>query len=150
MESTDMKVLTYEDAQVGFEFPEFTFTITEGVMREYAEILGDTLPLFGDPEAAKQAGFAGIVAAPTFMNIYAHFIKMMSTAGWVRPSESFHASSEFEFLAPVYPGDILTSTMKVEDKFQRRQHKYMSFRIETFNQRGDKVATKVHTSVWVW
>ena len=54
----------------------------------------------------------------------------------------------FTFIAPVYPGDAITSKMKIVDKWVKRDHQYLAFRIESRNQNGVLVAEKYHASVW--
>ena len=140
--------LTYEDAQIGFEFAPYTFHVTRDLIDRLADLLEEDLPLFRDSDAAKDAGYSQIVAMPVLMNCYAHFIAIMDGAGYRRPGESFHSRSGFTFIAPVYPGDTITSKMKIVDKWVKRDHQYLAFRIESRNQDGVLVAEKYHASVW--
>jgi acyl dehydratase len=140
--------LTYEDAQIGFEFTPYVFHVTRDLVDRLADLLEEDLPVFRDPSAAKEAGYPDIVSVPILMNCYAHFIAIMDAAGYRRPGESFHSRSGFKFIAPVYPGDTITSKMKVVDKWVKRDHQYVAFQIESLNQDGILVAEKYHASVW--
>lgn len=140
--------LTYEDAQIGFEFAPYVFNVTRDLVDRLANLLEEDLPVFRDPAAAKESGYADIVSIPVLMNCYAHFIAIMDSSGYLRPGESFHSRSGFKFIAPVYPGDTITSKMKIVDKWVKRDHQYVAFNIESRNQHGQLVAEKYHASVW--
>ncbi len=145
---TDIQILTFERAEPGLTFPPYTFDVREDEVHAYLEVLSEQNPLYWDDTTAAQAGFQGRVVPPVFMNRFAHFIPMLHAMGWERPEETFHAGSQFTFLAPVYIGDTITSTLQVEQRYERRGKKYVTFRIDAVNQRGVQVATKIHTSVW--
>ena len=140
--------LTYEDAQIGFEFAPYVFHVTRDLVDRLANLLEEDLPLFRDPTAARNSGYPDIVSIPVLMNCYAHFIAIMDSAGYLRPGESFHSRSGFKFIAPVFPGDTITSRMRIVDKWVKRDHQYLAFNIESRNQNGDLVAEKYHASVW--
>ena len=140
--------LTYEDARVGFEFTPYTFHVTRDLVDRLADLLGEDLSVFRDPTAAQKAGYSDIGSIPVLMNCYAHFIATLDAAGYRRPGESFHSRSGFKFIAPVYPGDTITSAMRIVDKWVKRDHQYLAFQIESRNQNGDLVAEKYHASVW--
>ena len=140
--------LTYEEAHVGFEFIPYTFHVTRDLIDRLADLLEEDLPVFRDPTAANEAGYPDIVSIPVLMNCYAHFIAILDSAGYRRPGESFHSRSGFKFIAPVYPGDTITSNMRIVGKWVKRGHQYLAFQIESRNQNGDLVAEKYHASVW--
>ena len=54
------------------EFAEFEFIVERGRVREYAQTLGLTDPVHFDVEAARAAGFADLVAPPTFTRQFWH------------------------------------------------------------------------------
>jgi acyl dehydratase len=141
-------VLTYEEAEIGFEFSPYVFEVTLDLVQRYAKLMGEDHPIFTDAGSARKEGYSDLVAIPTLMNCYAHFIAHIRASGYERPGESFHSRSAFKFLAPVYPGDVITSTMRVSDKWEKRGFQYLGFTIESRNQHGNKVAEKFHASVW--
>ena len=147
-EEQSTRVLTYEEAEVGFEFSPYVFEVTQELVQRYAELMGEEHPIFTDAGSARMEGYSDLVAIPTLMNCYAHFISHMRASGYERPGESFHSRSAFQFLGPVYPGDVITSTMRISDKWEKRGFQYLGFVIESRNQHGNKVAEKFHASVW--
>ncbi len=54
------------------EFSEFEFTVERGKIREYAMALGLEDPVHWDVEAAREAGYANILAPPTFTRQFWH------------------------------------------------------------------------------
>ncbi len=51
---------------IGREGEPVVHEVEKGMVRRFAEALGDPNPLYADEGAARAAGFAGLVAPPTF------------------------------------------------------------------------------------
>ena len=51
---------------IGHACPPFTVEVEKGAIRRFAEALGDRNPIRHDEDAARAAGYAGLVASPTF------------------------------------------------------------------------------------
>ena len=47
-----------------------TYAVGREKVREYAHAVGETDPRYLDPEAARAAGFADVVAPPMFAAVY--------------------------------------------------------------------------------
>lgn len=142
-----MAEISFENTQVGYEFPEYRFQIDSDLVKRYCQAVEDDNPLFIDEEFAKTSEFMGLVAPPLMMNVYAHFLRQLAAAGFTH-EYTIHYMSDYEFITPAKPGDTLTSKMWLVDKYIRKGRNYMKFRIETFNQKGEKIASKLHTSMW--
>ena len=115
-----------------------------GKIREFARAIKDDNPIYRDEEVArKRAG--GIMPPPTFT---------MTVGFWDdgprKPLLTYdlrrllHGEQEFEYLAPIHAGDVLTSTTRVADVFEKegsRGGKMTLGIIETtfVNQRGETV-----------
>lgn len=113
------------EAIVGMEFPPFEFLIEKGKIKEFARALGDKNPLYEDEELAKGMGFRSIPAPPTFTASFLHHVpdenfllNMMQEMG-IAVATSVHGESEFEYLAPICAGDVLTVNVKVKDYYQK-------------------------------
>ena len=142
-----MPEIDFENAPVGYEFPEYRYQIDSGLVKKYCEAVEDNNPLYVDEEFAKKSEFGGLVAHPLMMNIYAHFLRQLRTAGFTH-EYTIHYISDYEFIAPAKPGDTLISKMWLVDKYTRKGRNFVTFRIETRNQNGGKIASKLHTSMW--
>ena len=113
------------EAIVGMEFPPFELPIEKGKIKEFARALGDKNPLYSDEELARSIGFESIPAPLTFTATFLHHVpdenfllNMMEEMG-ISVATSVHGESEFEYLAPVCAGDVLTVRIKVKDYYQK-------------------------------
>ena len=113
------------EAIVGMEFPPFEFLIERGKIKEFARALGDKNPIYVDEELAKSMGFRSIPAPPTYTASFLHHVpdenfllNMMQEMG-ISVATSVHGESEFEYLAPICAGDVLTVRVKVKDFYQK-------------------------------
>ncbi|MDR3201019.1 MAG: MaoC family dehydratase N-terminal domain-containing protein [Spirochaetales bacterium] len=102
----------------GREIASYTFEVDRSKIRELCAAIGDPNPVFTDPEAAKKEGYADTPAPLTFATL----ITFGGCPGiWERMTEMgidikrlLHAKEEYEYLAPIYPGDKLTGLITVE------------------------------------
>jgi acyl dehydratase len=113
------------EAIVGMEFPPFEFLIEKGKIKEFARALGDGNPLYYDEELARSMGFKSIPAPPTYTASFLHHVpdenfllNMMQEMG-ISVATSVHGESEFEYLAPICAGDVLTARAKVRDFYEK-------------------------------
>jgi acyl dehydratase len=102
----------------GKEIARYDFEVDRSKIRELCAAIGDPNPVFTDSESAKKAGYADTPAPLTFATV-------MTFGGfpaiWDRMSEMgidikrlLHAKEEYEYLAPIYPGDKLNGLITVE------------------------------------
>ena len=54
----------------GKQHPPFEYEVGREKVREYARAVAETNPLYLDPDAARVAGFANVVAPPMFCVVY--------------------------------------------------------------------------------
>jgi len=97
---------------IGRESEPVLHEVEKGSIRRFAEALGDPSPLALDEVAARAAGFAGLVAPPTYA----------LTLGW---SERFrhsldlgtrsvlHGEQSFDYARPIVAGDRIVVRSKV-------------------------------------
>ena len=55
---------------VGKTYAPVTYAVGREKIREYANVVGESNPVHHDPEAARAAGFRGVVAPPMFCVVY--------------------------------------------------------------------------------
>ena len=129
----------------GKTFPPYEFRVERGKIGEFADAIGDPNPVYRDPEAARKAGFPGIPAPPTLLRTFLYETPDSKNALGVKDwSYIVHGEQEFEYLAPIVAGDVLTAQdriVSVTEKESRRAGKLQIGVIETrfVNQRGETV-----------
>ncbi len=137
----------------GRTFPAYEFHVERGKIREFAEAVGDPNPIYRDPGYAAARGFPGILAPPTLLRTFLYEPKAASEALQVKDwSYIVHGEQEFEYLAPILAGDVLTAQdriVSITEKESRRAGKLQIAVIETIfhNQRGEKVQVARRTLV---
>ncbi|MCC7259506.1 MAG: MaoC family dehydratase [Alphaproteobacteria bacterium] len=139
----------YEDLDVGTSVTTGRVTVTEPMIREFAQAY-DPQPFHTDPEAAKLTFFEGLVAS-----------------GWQTAALTMRlmVDSDFQIAGgligmgldtvrwptPVRPGDILCVTITIAEKRlseSRPGFGIITTEIATHNQRGD-VVMRMRTHMWI-
>lgn len=137
----------------GKTFPPYEFHVERGKIREFADAIGDANPIYRDPDHAAKSPAGGIVAPPTMLRSFLYetrdSVEALKVKDW---SYIVHGEQEFEYLAPVLAGDVLTAQdtiVSIVEKESRRAGKLQIAVIETtfHNQRGEKVQIARRTLV---
>ncbi len=130
--------------------------VTRREAQRYARAVGDLSPIYFDEEAARDAGYDGLVAPPTFVG---HVVVEGSTLDDLRGdglwaargpkvrlgvSRTMFGGEEWEFRGPVLVGDTITAQRRlgaVEEK-EGRSGPFVLLQYETTftNQRDEIVA----------
>lgn len=137
----------------GKTFPPYEFHVERGKIREFADALDDRNPIYRDPDYAKGSPLGGIPAPPTLTRTFLYEPKAASEALGVKDwSYIVHGEQEFEYLAPILAGDVLSAQdriISITEKESRRAGKLQIAVIETtfHNQRGEKVQVARRTLV---
>jgi acyl dehydratase len=127
--------------------PERALLVETGKIREFARAVKDPNPAY----LAEQ----GALAPPTFLMTIAHW---MSDLGQTRSAVKLdyrrllHGEQEFEYVAPIRAGDVLTFRSRTKEVFEKEGKRggTMTFVIgetEFKNQRGDVVAYMRNTAI---
>jgi acyl dehydratase len=137
----------------GKSFAPYEFHVERGKIREFADALGDPNPVYRDPNSAAAKAAGGLLAPPTMLRSFLYetrdSVEALKVADW---SYIVHGEQEFEYLAPVRAGDVLTAQdriVSITEKESRRAGKLQIAVIETtfHNQRGEKVQVARRTLV---
>jgi acyl dehydratase len=137
----------------GKSFAPYEFRVERGKIKEFADAVGDPNPLYRDPAAAAKAGLPGIPAPPTLLRTFLYETADAKNALGVKDwSYIVHGEQEFEFLAPVFAGDVLSAQDRIvgiAEKDSKRAGKLQIGVIETtfVNQRGETVQIARRTLV---
>jgi acyl dehydratase len=102
----------------GKEIAGYSFEVDRSKIRELCAAIGDPNPVFTDCEAAKKEDYADTPAPLTFATVitfggYPAIWERMSEMG-IDIKRLLHAKEEYEYLAPIYPGDKLEGTITVD------------------------------------
>lgn len=131
----------------GYEFPEYTFTVERGKIREFVQAIGDDNSLYTERDYAVKQGYRDVIAPPTFgvcVDMWGGpgFEKLCAELD-LNPVMVLHGEQEFEYFGEINPGDKLTARPKVIKVAQKKgKSGSMNFvTLETVyrNQRGEKV-----------
>ena len=137
----------------GKSFAPYEFRVERGKIKEFADAVGDPNPLYRDPVVAAQAGFANIPAPPTLLRTFLYETSDSRNALGVKDwSYIVHGEQEFEYLAPVIAGDVLSAqdrVVSIAEKESKRAGTLQIAVIETVfkNQRGETVQIARRTLV---
>jgi acyl dehydratase len=130
---------------LGYELPPHTTTVDAWRLAFFAKAIGETDPIYASQDAARAAGHPNIPLPPTFIfcleqgrpNAY----QLMDDMG-IHISRVLHGEQHFEYLAPVYCGDILTFRTRITDIYDKKGGALEFFVRSTTvtNQTGARVA----------
>jgi acyl dehydratase len=129
--------------KVGVDWPPLVYDIEKGMIRRFAQAVGDPNPLWQDEEYASQSGYGGIVAPPTFALIMG-FDRMLQSLNLDSSLTVLHGSTELECHQPIRPGDIITVTTRIANVRQRQgkvgETLFVTFDMSCRNQKQELVA----------
>src|SRR5919201_2565389 len=111
-----------EAGLVGKTYPPYEYEVGREKIREYARAVGEENPVYHDPEAARAAGFRGVVAPPMFCVVYsagAMAPAVLDPEVGINLAAMVHGGQEFEWGAPVCAGGVITTSAKLVDVSER-------------------------------
>ena len=132
--------LIYDRSMLGVEHHLGTYPITREMILEFAASTDETHPLFSDEEQAKASEYGGLIAPPTFCNIFVDGVRRPDIKLEFGDVGLF-ASQAIESVSPIRPGDTLEARTRLEDVYSKtgRSGKMVFVVWETSftNQNGD-------------
>lgn len=129
----------FDQSKIGQSFPSFSFEVERGKIHELALAVGDPNPIYHSREAAEAVGYKDVPLFPTFPTTFSFWGdtqggKNMSSLG-VDVRRILHGEEEYEYLAPIYPGDVVTGVTTLIDGKTRQSSNGSSMDILTFETR---------------
>ncbi|MDO5645601.1 MAG: MaoC family dehydratase N-terminal domain-containing protein [Dermabacter sp.] len=113
-------------------------------IREFAEATQSPHPFHMDAEAARAAGYAGVVAPPTFLVALAQ----REEARYINDPEArvdfsrvVHSEESFALTRPIVAGDVLTPRLTVESIKGLGPHSLVTTRVDFADETATHVAT---------
>ena len=87
-------------------------------IREFAIALGDRNPVYHDRDSAQALGHPDVIAPPTFAIVITGAASDQLLADpdlGIDFSHVVHGEQHFEYARPIHAGDVLTTTLTLED-----------------------------------
>ncbi len=135
---------------VGKTYAPVTYAVGREKVREYAQAVGETNPLHLDPDAARAAGHADVVAPPMFAVVYASPAVMPAFSDpevGMDFARMVHGGQEFAWGPLVVAGDEITTEVEVADISERGGVGFFVFESRSDNQDGERVCTGTWTCI---
>ena len=113
-------------------------------VREFASAIGDDAVLSHDPAAARAAGFADVVAPPTFAFAITHRAMgqaMFDPALGLDYSRVVHGEQRFSYSRPIVAGDELAVTATIEGIRSVAGNDMLTLRADVVSASGEPVVT---------
>jgi acyl dehydratase len=135
---------------IGKTFPPVVYAVGREKVREYANAVGETNPVHHDPDAARAAGYADVVAPPMFAVVYS--ARALAPAIFdpdvgMNFAMMVHGGQEFEWGPPVVAGDEVSTTATVKDISEQDGKGFYVFESVSTNQRGEEVCRGTWTNI---
>ncbi|MEB3734707.1 MaoC family dehydratase [Halopseudomonas pachastrellae] len=105
-----------------------TFVVQEEDVLAYNKALGETHPLFIDPEYARShAPHGTVIVHPVFITTIAFWFAQPGDGGsWIRTPGARNPFQHIEIFDPIRVGDRLTQKQETSDRFWRRDKAYIT------------------------
>ena len=136
---------------VGKTFPPGEpYEISRVKVAEFADAIGDPNPVFRDKAAAQEAGFADVIAPPTFPIV----ISMASSSrALAEPGLNLnyamvvHGEQKFAYSRPLQAGDIVVAEVTISDIRDVGRNSMMTTTTTISTVDGEHVCTATSTLV---
>lgn len=130
--------------------PTQPYLVGREKVREFARAVLSDSPIHLDPEAARAAGFADVVAPPTF----AVTVQEATLAQLLADEEAgvdftrvVHGDQRFTYTRPIVAGDELTATLTIAAVKQLGGHSMVTASSAIVDAAGEHVVTALSTLV---
>jgi len=135
---------------IGKAYPVSVYAVGREKVREYAHAVGETNPLYLNVAAAREAGYADVVAPPMFAVVFAGRAitpALFDPEVGIDFPKMLHGAQEFIWGPVVVAGDEIATTTSVKDISTRGGMTFFVFETDSRNQRGEIVCTGLWTNI---
>ena len=135
---------------VGKTYPPTSYAVGREKVREFAAAVGEENPLHHDLDAAREAGFADVVAPPMFAVVFggrAMAPALFDPEVGIDFARMVHGGQEFVWGPPVVAGDEIATEVEVKDVSERGGLQFFVFESRSTNQDGDTVCVGTWTNI---
>jgi acyl dehydratase len=109
----------FDTSKIGQSLGSFTYEVQRNKIHELTTAIGDQNPIYHSREAAQEAGYPDVPISPTTPTMFSHWGNRERRSGLgdlgIDVRRILHGEEEYEYLAPIYPGDTLTGTTTLID-----------------------------------
>ena len=116
--TTEDEDIKYDRSLLGVEHPIGQFRVTKEMIVRFAESTGETNPVYLDEEKAKETEDGGLIAPPTFCNVFVNGISRPDIKLEFGELGLF-AGQSIECLTPVRHDDTLEATTKLKEVYAK-------------------------------
>jgi acyl dehydratase len=125
----------FDKSKIGHNFPSFTYEVQRNKIHELTTAIGDPNPIYHSREEAQRVGYADVPISPTSPTLFSFWGQPergthMAELG-IDVARILHGEEEYEYLAPIYPNDVLTGTTTLVDGKTRQSNNGKSMDILT-------------------
>lgn len=142
--------MALDTAATGKTYPPSVYAVGREKIREYAYAVGESNPLHLDPEVARSAGYADVVAPPMFAVVFsgrAVAPALLDPEVGLDFAHMVHGGQEFCWGPLVVGGDEITTATSVKDIAERGGMAFYVFETVSVNQRDETVCTGTWTNI---
>jgi acyl dehydratase len=142
--------LAQKTEAVGKTYPPSHYAVGREKVREFAAAVGEENPLHHDLDAAREAGYADVVAPPMFAVVFggrAMAPALFDPEVGIDFSRMVHGGQEFVWGPPVVAGDEIATEVEVKDVAERGGLQFFVFESRSTNQDGETVCTGTWTNI---
>lgn len=137
---------------IGRVFPLYRVDIEKGRLRFFAEVIGETDPIYSYENAARAAGYRSVLVPPTFL--FGLDIEQPNAFAWLAEAgfnlaRVLHGEQSFHYHTPACAGDTLTFESRIVDMYDKKNGalEFIVKEIKVTNQHGEHVADLRNTIV---
>ncbi|GHO77137.1 dehydratase [Ktedonobacter sp. SOSP1-85] len=125
----------FDTSKIGHRFAPFTTEVHRQKIHELTTAIGDDNPVYHSREAAQAQGFPDVPISPTTPTMFSFWGARqrgndLGSLG-INVKGILHGEEEYEYLAPIYPGETLTGVTTVVDGKTRQGRDGLSMDIIT-------------------
>ena len=142
--------MTLKTDAVGKTYAPVSYAVGREKVREYAYAVGETDPRYLDPDAARAAGFADVVAPPMFAAVYCSGAigpAILDPEVGIDFARMVHGAQEFVWGPVVVAGDEITTEAELVSRGERGGMGFFTFETRSVNQEGERVCTGTWTNI---
>ena len=135
---------------IGKTRPPFEYEVGREKIREYARAVGEQNPIYLDPDAARAAGFANVVAPPMFCVVYsagAMGPAVLDPELGINLALMVHGSQQFEWFEPVVAGDTVSTRVTMKEAYEKNGMQFYVWESESTNQDGARTVKGTWTNI---